>query len=128
MPTRTRARDLRGNNTELDPDLSRTAQEQTITDASEIKHLFADLKDSVAGEIKALRAAFNEFRAETERDMKKIMQQTTELRRDAETTNARVLELEARVSELEDESITQQKTLKQCNTLIVEMGDQMDFL
>lgn len=60
--------------------------------------------------------------------MKKIMQQTTELRRDAETTNARVLELEARVSELEDESITHQKTLKQCNTLIVEMGDQMDFL
>ena len=94
-----------------------------MTDASEIKHLFADLKDSITGEIKALRAAFHEFRAETERDMKKIMQQTAELGRDTEMTNARVLELEARVSELEDESITHQKTLKQCNSLIVEMGD-----
>ena len=98
MPTRTRARDLRGNNAKLDCDFSQTAQAQTLTDAGEIKHLFADLKDSITGEIKALRAAFNEFRAKTERDMKKIMQQTTELRRDAETTNARVLELEARVS------------------------------
>ena len=68
MPTRTRARDLRGNSAELDQDLSQTAQAQTMTDASEIKHLFADLKESIIGEIKVLRAVFNEFRAETERE------------------------------------------------------------
>ena len=56
-----------------------------MADASEIKRLFADLKDSITGDIKVLRAAFNDFRAETERDMKKIMQQTMALRRDAET-------------------------------------------
>ncbi|CAJ1057728.1 uncharacterized protein LOC117557980 [Xyrichtys novacula] len=128
MPTKTRARERRENNAELDRELSQTAQGQTMTDAGEIKHLFADLKDSITGEIKALRAAFTEFRAETERDMKKVMQQNTELKRDAETTNARVLELEARVSELEDENVTHQKTVKQCNSLIVEMGDQMDYI
>ena len=65
MPTRTRARDLRGINAELDRDLSQIAQAQTMTDADEIKHLFADLKESITGEIKALRAVFNEFRAAT---------------------------------------------------------------
>ena len=99
-----------------------------MADTSEVKQLIVKLKDSISGEIEDFRAEFKDFWVDTEQDIKKIMPQTTDLRQDAETMNTRVLELETRVSELEEKKLKHQKTLKHLNSHIIETGDQMDYI
>ena len=73
-----------------------------MAEVGEIKHLMLEMKEAISKEIKDFRMDFNEFRAETDKDMKKIMQLTTELRTDQRKTSNRVDQVECRVGEMHD--------------------------
>ena len=60
--------------------------------------MFADLKGSLTKEIQEFRDESKAFQERTDKDIKIIMDQTAELRKDVEKTEKRVSCLESRVS------------------------------
>ncbi|KAL7402183.1 hypothetical protein ABVT39_010994 [Epinephelus coioides] len=67
-----------------------------MVEKREIQQLFGELKDSLTKEFKELRVELKEFRQDTERDIKTIMQQTADLRNNLDLIVTRVNQLETR--------------------------------
>lgn len=88
-----------------------TAQDVcSMAERSEIKQLFVQF--TLLKELKELEDEPKDFCRDTERDIRVIMQQTADLNQKLELTAARVDQLEARVSYLDDAEIENQKTMK----------------
>ncbi|KAI9532753.1 hypothetical protein NQZ68_029319 [Dissostichus eleginoides] len=63
------------------------------------------MKEEISKEIKDFRMDLNEFRAGTDKDIKKIRQLTTELRTDQRKTSDRVDQVERHVSAWQDVTV-----------------------
>lgn len=106
-----------------------------MADMGEIKSLMVEMKDSISKEIKDFskeikdfRTEFKEFRAETEKDIKTIMQQTTELRLDLQKTSGRLEQVECRVGELHDTEILHHKSIKYLVNKVSDMEERTEYL
>ena len=93
----------------------------------EIQQLFGELKDSLTKEFKEPRVELKEFRYDTERDIKTMMQQTVDLHNNLDLIVTRVDQLETRVSSLDDAEINNQKRAE-IITRVDELTEQMDYL
>ena len=71
----------------------------TMAEMAEIKHLMLEMKESLSKEFKDFRMDFKDFRAETEKDIKMIMQQMAELWCDLNKTSDRLEQVERQVGE-----------------------------
>ncbi len=80
-----------------------------MTEMAEIKHLMLEMKESLSKEFKDFRMDFKEFWAETEKDIKMIMQQMAELRCNVNKTSDRLEQVERQVSETQDTEILHHK-------------------
>lgn len=101
---------------------------RSMAEKNEIKQLFAELKETFAKEFKELKDELKDFRQETERDIRTIMQQTADLKQKLDSTITRVDQLEARVSILDDAEIESQATSKLVRIRIDELVDQMEYM
>lgn len=95
---------------------------------AEIKQMFAELKDSLCKEFQELKDDLKQFRNDTERDIKTIMEQTTDLRQKVEETLLRVDHLESRLSDIEDADSTTQRTTKEEKLRVDALVEMMDYL
>lgn len=92
-----------------------------MAERTDIRQLFVKLKDTLTKELKELKDELKDFRHDTERDIRMIMQQTTDLNQKLWLTTAQVDQLEAWVSNLDDVEIENEKTTKWLNHLIKEV-------
>ncbi|KAL7402902.1 hypothetical protein ABVT39_021457 [Epinephelus coioides] len=99
-----------------------------MVEKCEIQQLFGQLKDSLTEEFKELRVELKEFRQDTERDIKTIMQQTADLLNNLDLIVTRVNQLETRVSSLDDTEIINQKKAEAIISRVDELIEQMDYL
>lgn len=81
------------------------APASTMAEMGEIKHLTLEMKESLSKEIKDFRKDIKEFRAETGKDIKMIMQQMAELCRDLNKTSDRLEQVERQAGETQDTEI-----------------------
>lgn len=97
----------------------------TMAEVGAIKHLMLEMKEAISKEIKDFRMDFNTFRAD--KDIKKIMQLTTELRTDQTKTSDRVDQVELRVGEMHNTEILHQQSIKYLVNKISEMEERNDY-
>ena len=80
----------------LKKDKHRANVESTMTNKEEMQKMFADLKDTLSKEIKEFRDDFRTFEQHTKKDIKTIMDQTADLRKDLEETEKRECKMSLR--------------------------------
>lgn len=95
---------------------------------AEIKQMFEELKDSLCKEFQEHKDELKQFRNDTERDIKTIMERTTDLRQKVEETIPRVDHLESRVSDIEDADINTQQTAKEVQSRVDALVEIVDYL
>lgn len=95
---------------------------------AEIKQMFEELKESLGKEFQVLKDELKQFRNDTERDIKTIMEQTTDLRQKSEKTILRVDHLESRVSDIEDADAITQQTTKAVQSRVDALVEKVDYL
>ncbi len=100
----------------------------TMAEMAEIKHLMLEMKESLSKAFKDFRMDFKEFRAETEKDIKMIMQQTAELRCDLNKTSDRLEQVERQVGETQDTEILHHKTINYLVKKVSDMEECTEYL
>lgn len=98
-----------------------------MAEKHELQKLFGELKDSLTNELQGLRSELKEFRQDCDRDIKTIMQQTADLRKDMERIGGRVDELEARVSSLDDDGTNNNKLMVSMKCRVEQLTEQMEY-
>lgn len=108
--------------------LKQTKESTRMAEKQELQHLFGELKDSLTNELQGLRLELKEFRQDCDRNIKIIMQQTVDLRKDMDQIGGRVAELEERVSSLDDAGFNNKTTMESMKSQITQMTEQMEYL
>lgn len=100
----------------------------TMAEYAELKSLVVDMKDSLLKDLNAFRNDFKDFRAETEKDIKSIMQQNGQLREDLEKATSRLEQVEHRVGKFLNAEIIHHKAIEQLANKITDLEERTEYL
>lgn len=105
--------------------LKQTKEPTSMAEKQELQHLFGELKDSLTNELQKLRVELKEFRQDCDKNINIIMQQTADLRKDMDQIGGRVVELEDRVSTLEEAGANNKTTMETMKSQVAQMGENI---
>lgn len=102
--------------------------EKDMAATGDIQQMFDQLKESLLREFKDLKDELKEFRQESERDIKSLMQTTKETREKVESMGSRIDHLEERVSHLDDCEAGKDAITESMLSRIDKLTDQVNYL